>query len=72
MTVKHEPAVINELLACAEKLASPFSFVRVDFFIIGQKIIFGEMTFTPTSGFKRDISPETDLLFGKMLQLPEK
>ena len=31
----------------ARKLSSPFPFVRLDFYEVGGKPIFGEMTFTP-------------------------
>ena len=31
-------------------LSSPFPFVRCDFYVIGDKLIFGELTFTPAGG----------------------
>ncbi len=41
------PAALKELINMAERLADGFDFVRVDFYIIGGRPIFGEMTFTP-------------------------
>lgn len=45
-----KPSCLNELLKCAEALSKPFPFVRLDFYIIDNRIIFGEMTFTPAGG----------------------
>ncbi len=45
-----KPQNFDELVNLAEKLASPFPFVRVDLFSINGKIYFNEMTFTPAKG----------------------
>ena len=42
-----KPDNYDELVRIAEKLAEPFSFVRVDLYNIDGKIFFGELTFTP-------------------------
>lgn len=42
------PISLNEMIEAAEKLAAPYPFVRVDFYEIDGKPIFGEMTFTPS------------------------
>ncbi|HFV0691936.1 TPA: ATP-grasp fold amidoligase family protein, partial [Escherichia coli] len=54
----------------AERLAEPFPFVRVDFYLIGDKIYFGELTFHPTSGFGRFQPQYYDYKFGSRLKLP--
>lgn len=41
---------LNELLEYSRKLSSDFDYVRVDFYYVSGKIIFGELTFTPGSG----------------------
>lgn len=41
------PEALETLIAMAEKLAQGIDFVRVDFYIINGKPVFGEMTFTP-------------------------
>lgn len=53
----------------AEKLATPFPFVRVDLYSVQGKIYFGELTFHPTSGFGRFSPPHYDLEMGKKLDL---
>lgn len=49
-----KPAKFEEMIELAETLASSnFPFVRVDFYYVEEKIIFGEMTFFPMSGYGR-------------------
>lgn len=45
-----KPQCLERLLEISGKLSSPFPFVRCDFYIIGNKIYFGELTFTPAGG----------------------
>lgn len=45
-----KPECLHRLLEISEKLSAPFPFVRCDFYIVGRKIYFGELTFTPASG----------------------
>ena len=45
------PVKFQEMIAVAEKLSSPFPFVRVDLYNINGLIRFGEMTFYPWSGY---------------------
>jgi len=61
-----EPAVPEYpfMVELAERLASPFSFVRVDFLWIENKVYFGELTFSPGGG-RRSFQPyEYNLIFG--------
>lgn len=48
-----KPLCLDQMLKCAEKLSKPFPFVRVDFYIIENKLIFGEMTFSPSGCLDR-------------------
>ncbi len=67
-----KPDGIDRLFEYAETLSKPFPFVRADFYLEQGKAYFGELTFTPGGGFDRGRLPETDLLFGQMVHLPEK
>jgi len=69
---QEKPQLLSKMLECAEKLAVDFPFVRVDFYICGGKIYFGEMTFYPASGMVPFDPPQWDETFGSWLQLPEK
>lgn len=64
-----KPEGIDKLFDYAEMLSQPFPFVRGDFYLERGKAYFGELTFTPSGGFDYGRLPETDLLFGKMVNL---
>jgi hypothetical protein len=50
----NKPKSFEEMLRNAKLLSSPFPFVRVDFYEINNKPVFGEMTFTPSpDGYTR-------------------
>lgn len=62
---------VKKMIELAEKLAEPFPFVRVDFFLVDECIYFAELTFTPGGGYN-ELSPSSYLLeLGKKLKLPE-
>ncbi|MCR4680602.1 MAG: hypothetical protein K5636_03195 [Bacteroidales bacterium] len=65
-----KPDGMDQLFEYAEVLSKPFPFVRADFYLEKGKAYFGELTFTPAGGFDKGRLPETDLLFGQMVQLP--
>lgn len=67
-----EEPVLNEMKRIAEKLASDYPFVRVDFYDVDGKIYFGEMTFYPAAGLGRFTSNEWDKKIGDWLVLPDK
>lgn len=65
------PIHLNILIQYAKVLSKDFKHVRVDFFIIGDKIYFGETTFYHQSGFF-EFYPnhqELDKKFGELLNL---
>lgn len=45
-----KPACLDRMLEAAENLAAPFPFVRCDFYVMGERFCFGELTFTPAAG----------------------
>lgn len=63
------PKCLDQMLACAEKLSSPFPYVRVDLYEFDEKVVFGELTFTPSGGMDSARLPEVDLMFGDLLSL---
>ena len=42
----------------AERLAAPFEFMRVDFYVLGDRLLVGELTHSPGAGFGRFYPPE--------------
>ncbi|MCK0744801.1 ATP-grasp fold amidoligase family protein [Chromohalobacter nigrandesensis] len=64
------PACLQELLECADQLSEGFSYVRVDLYVINNHVYFGEMTFTPGSGFIRFDPEAVDEDWGRWFDLP--
>jgi len=64
-----KPGTLEQMLAAAEKLSAPFEFVRVDLYEYGEKVLFGELTFTPSACLDMNRLPETEKLFGEMIEL---
>ena len=61
-----KPESFSEMVAIAQRLSSSFPFVRVDFYEIGGKPVFGEMTFTP--GYS-SINNDFNVYIGKELRI---
>lgn len=61
---------LGEFLEYARQLSEPFHHARVDFYIVGNRIYFGEITFTNGAGFDRFSSYEFDLIMGDWLKIP--
>lgn len=61
---------ITKMIEIAEKLATPFPFVRVDFYDVDGKIYVGELTFYPGGGYN-SYYREWDEKFGEYLKLPD-
>lgn len=66
-----KPKHLELMLKLAKKLAKPFPFVRVDFYEVDGKVLFGELSFTPSEGFNRLKPLEWDYRLGDMLILPK-
>lgn len=62
------PSNLEEMVAFARVLSNGFPFVRVDFYSINGRTLFGEMTWYPDAGEGR-FSPDS---YGEGLQLPAR
>lgn len=67
-----KPQNFQKMLDYAKKLAKPFPHVRVDFYEIDGKLIFGELTFTTHGNVFSNYKPEVLKMWGDKLQLPPK
>jgi len=65
-----KPKNLSTMISLSEKLAGNFNVVRVDFYLIKEKIIFSELTFYPGNGMLRFNPEKYDYIFGKLLKLP--
>ncbi len=66
-----KPPLIDDAFEVAEKLSAEFPFVRTDLYIVDDKVVFGELTFTPSGGMDNGRLPETERLLGEQLTLPQ-
>lgn len=64
-----KPIVLKKMLNLARKLSENTKFLRTDFYVINDKIYFGELTFYPEAGFGKFIPESIDLEIGKLLEI---
>ena len=65
------PENLSEMITFAEALADKFPFVRVDFYSVNGRSVFGEMTFYPGDG-RTDFYPDKyNEIIGSYIELPE-
>ncbi len=70
---RKKPECFEEMIWLASKLCKDFAYVRVDFYYLGDRgLRFGEMTFTPTSGWDSWSHPEVNAALGDLLVLPKR
>ena len=66
------PKALDELLSFSAKLGEALPQVRTDFYLIGNKVYFGEMTFYHGGGYERFEPKSLGLKMGEWIKLPEK
>lgn len=64
-----KPKQLEEMIGLAEKLSTDLKFVRVDFYLIDEKIYFSELTFYPGGGMEKFTPEEWDYELGKIIDL---
>ena len=67
-----KPIILDELIKSANILSSEFPNVRVDFYILNNRIYFGELTFSDGNGLNLFIPQSYDYKFGELLELPKE
>ena len=68
-TMPQKPACLEEMLSYAQKLSQGIPFLRVDMYLVNDKIYIGELTFYHYGGYIPFNPPEWDLKLGKKLDL---
>ncbi len=64
------PKNLDELLKLAKKLSHGSIHLRTDFYLMGSRIFFGELTFYHESGFGKFTPIEFEEQMGKWIRLP--
>ena len=67
-----KPSKLNDMIEYAKKLSEGFPFVRVDFYQIGEKVYFGELTFFHGGGLGYFEPESIDYDLGNKIVLPPK
>lgn len=62
-----KPKNLNKILKIIDKLSQDFNFVRVDLFLLNEKIYFGELTFIPTAGYLKFDDDKVDTIWGSYI-----
>ncbi|WP_229720521.1 ATP-grasp fold amidoligase family protein [Winogradskyella helgolandensis] len=66
-----KPTNLKEMIDLAEILSKNLPFVRVDFYSVNGKTIFGEMTFYPSDARKEFYPDEYNTIIGDYFELPK-
>lgn len=71
-SIIEKPEVLKELLQYATIISKPFPLARVDFYILNNKIYFGEITLTPSNGCHTYLTEYGQRELGKIVKLPNE
>lgn len=71
-TLLPKPTNLDEMLSIAAKLSEGFPVVRVDLYNTGNKVYFGEMTFTSNAGYMTFYTDEYLIELGNQVELQNK
>ena len=63
------PPFYEDMIKISKIIAADFKLVRVDFYVIANRLYLGELTFTPNSGFHHFRHPSIDNELGEMLHI---
>lgn len=66
----NKPNNHDEMLLLASKLSEGFIFLRVDLYSVGNKIIFGELTFFSGAGLIKSSIERFNVEYAKLIELP--
>lgn len=65
-----KPDTLDQMIEYSKKLSKGFPYVRVDFYDVDGKVVFGEMTFTPAGGIAPYYNEYGLKYLGDLLSLP--
>lgn len=69
--IPKQPKCFLEMMDLAKRLSKGYPFIRTDFYIVNDRVYFGEVTLFPASGMKPFEPREWDYKFGEWLKLPD-
>lgn len=66
------PVHLEQMIVVASRLAEDFRMVRVDLYDLGNRVVFGELTFSPAEGIFKYFHNEAVDAMGEFLRLPRR
>ncbi len=69
-TIIPKPAKFDEMISLSEQLAKDSYTVRIDWYIVDNKLYFGEITLYQSSGYLEKGNDTIDTMMGTLLKLP--
>lgn len=66
-----KPSQLEEMVELCRKLSRNIPFVRIDLYVVGNSVLFGEITFYPASGMGRFEPANWAIKLGDKINLPE-
>ena len=70
--VEPVPECLDKMLEFAKMLSTNMSQSRIDFYVVNNRLYFGEITLYTASGFQKMIPESLDYELGKLIKLPDK
>lgn len=67
-----KPEGFDRAVALANILSEGFNYVRVDFYILEDRVYFGELTFTPKGGYVTFCDQETNRYLGSLFEVEDE
>lgn len=67
--LEEKPVVLDEMLKASSLLSKPFPLARIDFYIVNDKLYFGEITLTPSDGNHQYLTDFGQKELGKQIRL---
>lgn len=64
-----KPKLLDKAIGFSEAIGKDFDFIRVDLYLLKEKIVFGELTNTPENGFAKFTPRSLDFELGEKLPL---
>ena len=67
--IEERPIVLHEMLDAASALSRPFPLARIDFYVVNNKLYFGEITLTPSEGIHKNLNEKAQIELGARISL---
>ena len=67
--MRQKPEQLDEMIALSEKIAKDMIHARIDWYVVGNRIYFGEITFYDGSGFETFPNPKDDEYLGSLIHI---